>query len=103
MFKKIVLWPIHFYQKYISPCLPRRCRYYPTCSQYMIDAIQVHGILKGLLMGTVRILRCNPFVRGGIDYVPLHFSLHRNTDECYHGPYTREHIQQEIGRDGEKK
>lgn len=90
MFQKIVLWPIRFYQKFISPLLPRSCRFYPTCSQYMVDAISMHGVVKGSLMGIARILRCNPFVKGGIDYVPLTFSLRRNTDEVYHGPYTRD-------------
>ncbi len=93
MFKKIVLAPIFFYQKFISPLFPRTCRYYPTCSQYTVDAIRVHGVFKGLLMGIVRICRCNPFVKGGIDYVPVHFSLHRNMDKEYHGPYTKEHIE----------
>lgn len=76
-----------FYQKYISPALGPRCRYHPTCSQYMIDAIQTHGGIKGVTMGVGRIMRCHPFVKGGIDYVPLKFSLRRNPDEEYHGPY----------------
>ncbi|MGK0552422.1 membrane protein insertion efficiency factor YidD [Enterococcus faecalis] len=79
---------VRLYQRYISPGLQPRCRYYPTCSQYMIDAIQIHGSFKGLLMGLARIFRCHPFVKGGIDYVPLKFSLRRNTDETYRGPYT---------------
>lgn len=54
----------------------------------MVDAIHTHGAFKGLLMGTARIFRCHPFVSGGIDYVPLKFSLKRNKDETYHGPYT---------------
>lgn len=92
--QKLLLKPIYFYKKYISPLFPAQCRYYPTCSQYMIDAIRVHGAIKGVLMGTIRILRCNPFFKGGIDYVPCHFSLKRNNDETYYGPYTKEHIQE---------
>lgn len=66
------------YQRFISPLFQPSCRYYPTCSSYMIKAIQVHGAAKGLLMGISRILRCQPFARGGIDYVPVKFSLRKN-------------------------
>lgn len=86
--KKIFIFLVRGYQRFISPALPKSCRYYPTCSQYMIDALNTHGALRGFLMGTARILRCHPFVQGGIDYVPLKFSLKRNPDETYHGPYT---------------
>ena len=92
MIKKLVLLPVYLYQKYISPLLPARCRYYPTCSHYMVDAINVHGVIKGVIMGVCRIFRCHPFIKGGIDYVPLHFSIFRNHDETYYGPYTKEHI-----------
>lgn len=85
---KIIIGIVHFYQRFISPGINSRCRYYPTCSQYMVDAILTHGSFKGFLMGIARILRCHPFVPGGIDYVPLRFSLKRNPDETYHGPYT---------------
>lgn len=54
----------------------------------MIDAVYTHGALKGFLMGTSRIMRCHPFAKGGIDYVPLKFSLRKNYDETYRGPYT---------------
>ncbi|GAA2908726.1 membrane protein insertion efficiency factor YidD [Enterococcus pseudoavium] len=66
------------YQRWISPLFPPSCRYYPTCSSYMIKAIQVHGALKGFLMGTARILRCHPFAKAGLDYVPVKFSLRKN-------------------------
>lgn len=66
----ILMAPIKGYQKYISPGLPRRCRYYPTCSAYALDALQVHGVAKGLLLASWRVLRCNPWSRGGVDYVP---------------------------------
>lgn len=87
MAKNVLINTVRLYQRYISPGLPARCRYYPTCSQYTIDAIQTHGTVKGVAMGTARILRCHPFVKGGIDYVPLTFSLKRNLDQEYHGPY----------------
>lgn len=62
--------PLRAYQKYISPGLPRRCRYYPTCSSYFIEALKVHGALKGGALGVWRVLRCNPWSRGGVDHVP---------------------------------
>ena len=70
MIKKIFILPIRFYQKFISPLLGTRCRFYPSCSEYMVQAIQVHGVIKGLILGCARILRCNPFFEGGIDPVP---------------------------------
>ena len=62
--------PIRLYQKYISPGLGHNCRLTPTCSAYAIQAIQVHGCLKGLLLTAWRIARCNPFGRWGYDPVP---------------------------------
>lgn len=69
--KKIMLGCIRFYQKYLS-CLKgySTCIYYPTCSQYAIEAIEKYGAIKGGLMAAWRILRCNPFAKGGYDPVP---------------------------------
>ena len=55
---------------YFSPFLGNNCRFYPSCSSYMIEAIEVHGVFKGLWLGTRRILRCHPYSDGGIDPVP---------------------------------
>ncbi len=85
--KRILIYLVRLYQKFISPGLGSNCRFHPTCSQYMIDAITIHGAFKGTIMGISRILRCQPFCRGGIDYVPKKFSLKRNPDHEYHGPY----------------
>ncbi|MGQ7355836.1 membrane protein insertion efficiency factor YidD [Streptococcus suis] len=74
---KLLIGLVRFYQKCISPLFPPSCRYQPTCSTYMIEALQKHG-LKGFLMGLARIGRCHPFVEGGEDPVPDHFSLRRN-------------------------
>lgn len=93
--KYLILLPVRFYQLAISPLLPKSCRYYPTCSAYMITAVQKHGALKGVLMGTARILRCNPLIKGGIDYVPEHFSLKRNPDETYYEEDTHENHKNE--------
>lgn len=78
---KLLIGLVRFYQRFISPLFPPSCRYYPICSSYMIQAIQVHGPAKGTAMGISRILRCHPFVKGGIDYVPRKFSLKRNTED----------------------
>ena len=70
MLKKIFIFPIKLYKKYISPHLGNNCRYWPTCSEYMMQAIEIHGVLKGVLLGIWRILRCNPWAHGGHDPVP---------------------------------
>ncbi len=68
--KKLLLGLIAFYQKALSPHLPPSCRYTPTCSQYTKTAIERFGALRGSFMGLWRILRCNPFAKGGYDPVP---------------------------------
>lgn len=69
--KKILIALIRFYQKNISPLLGKgKCKYYPTCSEYMLQAVQIHGAFKGFFMGVWRILRCNRFSKGGYDPVP---------------------------------
>jgi putative membrane protein insertion efficiency factor len=68
--KKIALAIIKVYKFLISPMLGRNCRFYPTCSEYTHEAIQKHGLLKGLLLGTKRLLKCHPFHSGGVDPVP---------------------------------
>jgi putative membrane protein insertion efficiency factor len=65
----IVVGPIVVYQRVISPALPRRCKYEPTCSAYAVQAIREFGILRGLVLGTWRLLRCNPLSNGGFDPV----------------------------------
>ena len=66
---RIVQAPIVLYQRVISPALPRRCKYEPTCSAYAVRALQQFGILRGLVLATWRVLRCNPFSHGGYDPV----------------------------------
>ncbi|HEL0784967.1 TPA: membrane protein insertion efficiency factor YidD [Streptococcus equi subsp. zooepidemicus] len=77
MIKALLIAPVRAYQKYISPLFPPSCRYQPTCSAYMITAIEKHGA-KGVLMGLARLLRCHPFAAGGEDLVPDTFSLKRH-------------------------
>ena len=72
--KSILAFPlivlVKFYQLCISPFTPPSCRFTPTCSQYAIDAIRTHGLLRGFALSSWRILRCNPWCRGGYDPVP---------------------------------
>jgi len=70
LIKKGLLMIIRFYQNGISPLLGPRCRFTPTCSQYTYEAITEHGIIKGTYLGIKRLLKCNPFFKGGYDPVP---------------------------------
>lgn len=67
---RVVTGPIRFYKLYLSPILPQMCRYTPTCSMYSLEAIRRHGVLRGVALGFYRVLRCNPWSRGGYDPVP---------------------------------
>lgn len=94
--RKILIFLVKVYQTFISPVLPDSCRYYPTCSTYMIDALKKHGPILGLIMGLFRILRCNPFVRGGVDPVPDKFTIFRNPHpERYEDPIIAEKLHSE--------
>lgn len=74
MFNRILilplLWMIRFYQVAISPFLGKNCRYQPTCSQYMLEALKTHGLFRGLYLGIKRILSCHPWGGSGYDPVP---------------------------------
>lgn len=70
MIKKMMIALIRLYQKIISPMLPNVCRYKPSCSEYFIEALQIHGIFKGSFLGIKRILRCHPWGGSGYDPVP---------------------------------
>lgn len=69
--KKALLFLINIYQKFISPLTPATCRFYPTCSAYTKEAIEVYGPFKGGWLGFRRILKCHPFHKSGFDPVPL--------------------------------
>ena len=68
--KRILIFLIKLYQKYISPLKTTKCPYIPTCSQYGLEAIEKYGAIKGGFLAMWRILRCNPFSKGGYDPVP---------------------------------
>jgi uncharacterized protein len=73
--KRVFLTLIRAYRRRISPALPRRCRYEPTCSSYAIESIDRFGLSRGTLLAAWRLLRCNPFSHGGFDPVPERFTL----------------------------
>ena len=75
--KKILKFFIKLYRKFISPILPQSCRFTPSCSEYAIEAIDKFGAIRGTILATYRILRCNPFCRGGYDPVPDKFTFKR--------------------------
>jgi putative membrane protein insertion efficiency factor len=66
----VLVAPIRVYSRVISPALPARCKYYPTCSAYAEEAIRRHGLIRGGGLAAWRIVRCNPFSHGGVDEVP---------------------------------
>ena len=67
--RAIAVAPVRFYQRAISPALPRSCKYHPSCSDYAVEAIRSYGIVRGLVLAGWRVLRCNPFSHGGVDPV----------------------------------
>ncbi|MBQ3017427.1 MAG: membrane protein insertion efficiency factor YidD [Clostridia bacterium] len=75
--KKILIFFLKGYKKVISPLFPPACRFTPTCSEYAIEAIEKFGAIRGSLLGGYRLLRCNPFCRGGYDPVPDKFTFKR--------------------------
>jgi uncharacterized protein len=67
--KALFLAPIRLYQRVLSPLMPARCKYHPTCSEYAVQAIRMHGVMRGLVLAGWRLLRCNPLSDGGFDPV----------------------------------
>lgn len=66
--KKAAIAAVRWYQRTISPMFPRRCKYHPTCSEYAVEAIEMYGVSRGFVLASWRLLRCNPWSRGGVDY-----------------------------------
>ncbi|MDE6672567.1 MAG: membrane protein insertion efficiency factor YidD [Ruminococcus sp.] len=73
--KHLLILLVKFYRKFISPLFPPCCKYYPTCSTYALQAIERFGAFRGILLAIWRLLRCNPWSMGGIDYVPEKFTF----------------------------
>ena len=65
----IFVAPLRVYQRAISPGLPARCKYYPSCSHYAVEAVRRYGVLRGVVLASWRLLRCNPWSHGGVDFV----------------------------------
>ena len=70
MLKQPLIWFVKGWRKYISPSYGEVCKYYPSCSAYGLEALETHGALKGSWLTVRRIVRCNPWSKGGFDYVP---------------------------------
>ncbi|MBR6243611.1 MAG: membrane protein insertion efficiency factor YidD [Ruminococcus sp.] len=87
---------IKFYKKHISPNTPRRCKYHPSCSSYALTAIERFGAVRGSILAAWRLLRCNPWSMGGIDYVPEKFTLKvKKYDYSQDVPCVHEHNDQD--------
>jgi putative membrane protein insertion efficiency factor len=67
--RAVAVAPLRFYQRFVSPAIPQRCKYHPSCSEYAVTAIRRYGILRGLVLAGWRLLRCNPWSHGGVDFV----------------------------------
>jgi uncharacterized protein len=67
--RSIAIAPVRFYQRVISPAIPARCKYHPTCSEYAVQAVRRYGVLRGIVLAAWRLLRCNPWSHGGVDHV----------------------------------
>ncbi len=67
--REAALLPVHLYRRLISPLVRPRCRYYPSCSQYAVDAVRQYGVARGGVLAAWRVMRCNPWSRGGFDHV----------------------------------
>jgi len=80
---KIVISLIRAYQLFISPLFGPSCRFYPSCSQYAVEAVQLHGVFKGSYFAVRRVLRCHPGCEGGLDPVP---ELNDSSEICRHSP-----------------
>jgi putative membrane protein insertion efficiency factor len=69
LLRELLLAPLHLYRRVISPATVPRCRYHPTCSQYALDAVRTHGLIRGGVLAVWRVMRCNPWSHGGVDPV----------------------------------
>lgn len=78
--RTVLVWIVRGYQTFISPALPRSCKYHPSCSQYAVDAITQYGVARGLVLGAWRLLRCNPLSYGGYDPVEAQTLFHPRSE-----------------------
>ena len=87
LFTTVLIIPVKLYQLLISPLFPPKCIYYPSCSTYCINALKKQGPLKGLFSGILRVFRCSPFFKGGVDPVDESFSVKKELKK--YGKYIR--------------
>jgi uncharacterized protein len=67
--RSVLLAPVRLYQRAVSPGLPARCKYHPSCSEYAVQAVRSYGVIRGAVLAAWRLLRCNPWSHGGVDFV----------------------------------
>ena len=67
--RELFLLPVRAYRRVLSPALPKRCKYHPSCSEYAVEAVRSYGVIRGVVLGGWRLLRCNPWSHGGFDPV----------------------------------
>jgi putative membrane protein insertion efficiency factor len=67
--RSVLVAPVRAYQRFVSPALPKRCKYHPTCSAYAVQAVRTYGVFRGVVLAAWRLLRCNPWSHGGFDPV----------------------------------
>ena len=84
--RALLLAPIRFYQRFVSPALPRRCKYLPTCSDYAVQAIRAYGPWRGAVLAGWRLLRCNPWSHGGYDPVSAQTLFKRSSSRAASPP-----------------
>ena len=75
--KGILVAPIRLYQRTLSPALPARCKYHPSCSEYAVQAVRRYGVMRGVVLAGWRLLRCNPWTQGGVDFVEDQTLFHK--------------------------
>jgi uncharacterized protein len=78
-FTGTLLLPVRLYQRLISPLMPARCKYHPTCSAYAAEAVRSYGVFRGTVLAAWRLLRCNPLSNGGVDHVADQRLFHRHS------------------------
>ena len=82
---RLILYLLGLYKRLLSPLFGARCRYHPSCSHYARVAVARHGALRGSVLASWRLLRCNPFSAGGFDYVPTRFTFRRQKSDPFEG------------------
>ena len=83
--KTLLVWLLRGYQLLLSPMLGQKCRFYPTCSNYAIEALRVHGAARGSLLAARRVCRCHPWNPGGVDFVPPPADKHQQPPSAARG------------------